>query len=385
MTMDADPQSVEYLSSVLFEANKPITYVGFSRTRQLHVNRAKVILYEFYKANSDRLQGTFIVTGVAKDGSTLIRHAKTENSLAETTKLFETVHTIHIYLVSAKDLRLTTTDIALEDTKHRIDHQNIADYEKLGLIRGPKLVVTSAKNEPRPQQVSSSIDQPAASKPTKLAPKPEKSAGLTSGYVSRKAAAAQNANSKSSKSSASSKPTKPASTYQYQSRKAAKREPAERVVASVPDDDPEEVEELETAPRKKPQTDLNQLFMDDFSDDEPEKEEEDTIMKEDIEPTKAASPEPEPPKPPADVGAMEPSPADEAAAATTNFDEVDEDGYIVARKPAEPKKALARAPPSLARASQAQTALATRRTAPQKPAGKKQKTQLSLMNFFGGK
>lgn len=365
--MDADPKSVEYLSSVLFEAKKPITYVGFSRTRHLHVNRAKVILYEFYKANSERLQGTFIVTGVAKDGSTLIRYAKTENSLAETTKLFETVHTIHIYLVSSKNLRLTTTDIALEDTKHRIDHQNIEEYEKLGLIRGPKLVVTAAKIEQKQQnQVS---NQPPTPTTKKLTPaKTEKSAGLTSGYVSRKASA------KTQNTSTSKPASKPASTYQYQSRKAAKREPAERVVASVPDDDVEDVEDLETAPRKKPLTDLNQLFMDDFSDEEPAK----TTMKEDIEENKPASSEPEivdPPTNNVDHGAKEPSPADdEASVAATNFDEIDEDGYIVARKPQnEPKsKKTPVAPPA-------------KRTVTQKSSGKKQKTQLSLMNFFGGK
>lgn len=380
--MDADPKSVEYLSGVLFEAKKPITYVGLSRTCHLHVNRAKVILYEFYKANSERLQGTFIVTGVAKDGSTLIRYAKTENSLAETTKLFETVHTIHIYLVSSKDLRLTTTDIALEDTKHRIDHQNIEDYEKLGLIRGPKLVVTAAKIEQKPQnQSSTSFKQPAASTtPSKLAPaKTEKSAGLTSGYVSRKASAkTQNSAKSTSKSTSKSTTAKPASTYQYQSRKAAKREPAERVVASVPDDDVEDVEDLETAPRKEPQTDLNQLFMDDFSDEEPAKEEEDITMKENIESDKVASSEPEIVQPSADNvghGDREPSPADDGAAvATTNFDEVDEDGYIVARKPQNEHKSKKTplAPPA-------------KRNVSQKPTGKKQKTQLSLMNFFGGK
>lgn len=370
MTMDADPKSVEYLSSVLFEAKKPITYVGFSRSRHLHVNRAKVILYEFYKANSERLQGTFIVTGVAKDGSTLIRYAKTENSLAETTKLFDAVHTIHIYLVSSKDLRLTTTDIALEDTKHRIDHQNIEDYEKWGLIRGPKLVVTAAKIEQN--QVSSSITQPPAPTTKKLTPaKTEKSAGLTSGYVSRKAANT----SKTTTSKSASKPAKPTSTYQYQSRKAAKREPAERVIASVPDDDVEDVEDLETAPRKKPQTDLNQLFMDDFSDEEPAKE---PTMEEDIEENKAVISDPEivdPPTNNVDHGAKQPSPADnEASVATTNFDEIDEDGYIVARKPQnEPKS------------KKTPVATPAKRTVTQKPSGKKQKTQLSLMNFFGGK
>lgn len=371
--MDADSATISHLSSVLFEQKRPVTFSSFSRDQNIHVNRAKIILHQFYKANTDQLQATFVVTGTAQDGSTLLRHAKTESSLAENVKLFKSVHTIHIYLLHLKGLHLTTTDVALEDTKRSFDLSNMDQYRSLGLIKGPELVAVAPGQAAKPvkSEPQTEIKRESAAASTA---KPEKSAGLSSGYVSRKTAAA-----------ASSKPKSAAATkpqgYQYQSRKAAKRE---RVVQSAVEDHDEEMEEerADEMPRKQPTTDLNQLFLDDFSDDEKAKSEVEDLER-DQEPTEAENREKPTEDSPqdADIGAGsatgEPEvDTPEPQVAATNFDEVDEDGYVVARKQSAPAKPAPKTAAARRAATPPTTSSAKQHT-------KKQKTQQSLMHFFG--
>lgn len=368
--MESDSASVEHLANVLFESKKPITYSSFARDRRIHVNNAKTILHEFYKANIERLQGTFIISGSSADGNTLVKFAKTENSLLEHIKAFKKVNTIHVYLLHLKEISLTTTDIALEDTKHRIALTEIDKYEPLGLIKGPELVIASEKTVPQSAAPKLTEKQPpsTAGKTAKPAVKSEKFSGLTSGYVSRKANAAQPSKAKPAQ-------TKP--TYQYKSRKAEKLQPKERVIQSTPEVDPEEKEEeVDEIPRKTPQTDLNQLFMDDFSDEEPPKQDESgDVAMEEVEKHDSAEPSAEPEQQDVEMSSSAettPAPEPAAEAAATNFDEVDEDGYVVARKNPEPSKPQKQA-----------LKVPTKRSVPQKSSGKKAKTQLSLMNFFG--
>ena len=161
---------------------------------------------------------------------------------------------------------------------------NNDEYYSLGMIRGPGLVVVDAKLVPaKAPNTTVKSDAAPADSTNETSNKPPKSAGLTSGYVSRKANNDNRSSDRSKtdsitnytsrKSEADNKPSKrsltaPTSGYQYKSRKLEKQQPKERVVISNEGEQDHVEEELpEKRENKKNISDLNNLFTDDFSDE----------------------------------------------------------------------------------------------------------------------
>ena len=371
--MDASSDQVEYLSSKLLKHNTPVTYHTLARELKIHQNNAKNVLHEFYAANGDKILASFIITGKSQNG-TLIKLCKDEGSLELDIELFKDIHTIHVYSLQTKESHMGNENIVLEELKYRVDHMNKDEYYNHGMIRGPGLVVVDAKLV-QAKAPNTSVKSDAPADPTNGTPtKAPKSAGLTSGYVSRKA----NNDSRSSdrsktdsitnytsrKSEAGNKPSKrsltaPTSGYQYKSRKLEKQQPKERVVISNEGEQDHIEEDLpEKRQDKKKLSDLNNLFIDDFSDesdkepnnderDEPviinenEPESKEQISKE----TESRAPEVTAKKTPTPIPRTE---------IKTEPDAVDNDGYLTSFKSNNPVKSK----------------------------HDKKKAQSSLMNFF---
>lgn len=375
--MDASADQVEYLSSTLLKRKTPVTYHTLARELKIHQNNAKNVLHEFYTANGDKILASFIITGRNSSGS-LIKLCKDENSMELNMQLFEKIHSIHIYSLQTKESHISNDNIVLEELKYKVDHANSDEYYKLGMIRGPSLVVVdsklvSAKIPPTGTTKSAAAQADTA---TAASTKPLKSAGLTSGYVSRKASNDTRSSDRSKtdsitnytsrKSEATNKPSKrsltaPTSGYQYKSRKLEKQQPRERVVISNEGNDEDHSEEVipEKRENKKNLSDLNNLFIDDFSDEsdqEPNKDEkEEPVIINEEEPT-SKGPEPKEPEPkePEATSKKTPTPAPRTEPIKTEQDNVDEDGYLTSFKANNPLKNK----------------------------HDKKKTQSSLMNFF---
>lgn len=264
----------------------------------IHSDYAKRILYDFYKSNKDKLTASFIITGKDNQGKTFIKLSDNENLLANDMSAYSKINTIHVYCVVVKDSPITSFDISALELKYPIDHENIDQYIKNGLIKGPELskVKNIGKSAPVVIKADSptviKADSPKASTPSSST-KPAKSATLTSGYVSRKTSnnPSPASSTKSTHSTLlshyvsrktavaetknSTKRTKPEPTgYVYQSRKAQKQEPKERVVISNVDDDNDnddddnKNEKYTQPPSKFTTSELENLFIDDFSDDD---------------------------------------------------------------------------------------------------------------------
>ena len=366
MTMDASSEQVEYLSSTLLKHNTPVTYHTLARELKIHQNNAKNVLHKFYAANGDKILASFIITGKNNSGS-LIRLCKDESSLELDMKLFENIHSIHVYSLQTKESHITNENIVLEELKYKVDHTNSEEYYKLGMIRGPGLVVVDSKLVST--KAPTAIAKPAAAQADSTAEKSTKlpkSTGLTSGYVSRKVSNDSRSSDRSKtdsitnytsrKSEATNKLSKrsltaPTSGYQYKSRKLEKQQPRERVVISNEGDDEDHIEEVipEKNENKKNLSNLNNLFIDDFSDEsdqEPNNDdkEEPVIINEE----EPASKEPEA------TSKKTPTPAPRAEPIKSEQDTVDEDGYLTSFKSNNPLKNK----------------------------HDKKKTQSSLMNFF---
>lgn len=371
--MEVSSNQVEYLSSTLLKSRIPVTYHTLSRELKIHQNNAKHVLYEFYSANKEKIQASFIITGKNNQGH-LIKLCNDESDLESSMKQFESIHSIHVYSLQAREAHMSYDNVVLEELKYRVDHAHIEEYFKIGMIKGPDMVVVEARLAPVQTGAATNKLTPASGSATSTSA--PKSAGLSSGYVSRKASKDSRpaersktdtiSNYTSRKTEASSKPAKrsttaPTSGYQYKSRKLEKQQPKERVIISneeAPDNDEDKV--LVEREQKKNTSDLNNLFMDDFSDDsdqdqmEVEKEEPIVIHEKEKEKEK----EPEPPKPaPVDRAPVRSSPVRSSSKpepAKKVTDSVDDDGYLTSFKSNNPVK--------------------------NKP--DKKKTQSSLMNFF---
>lgn len=365
MTMDASSSEVEYLSSTLLKSKTPITYYMLSRSLKIHQNSAKHILHEFYSSNKDKVLASFIISGKSNSGQ-LIKLCKDEKDLEADMKLFEAINTIHVYCLHAKGTQTTNEDVVIEELKYRVDHSKADDYFKTGMIKGPDLEIVDIQ-KPLPVVATKSTPSPA---PSEEKAKP-KSSGLSSGYVSRKAANTANrpakrsstdliSNFASRKSESSNKPSKRSSTdpsptgYQYKSRKLEKQQPKERVVMSNADDQDDNDEVLSTKQEeKKPLSNLNNLFMDDFSDDSDHEQNKDTEEAE--EPIVISEPEKESSTNTKKLVPDEPKQIPQAEPVKAKEDAVDNDGYLTSFKTNNPVK---------------------------NTKSEKKKGQASLMNFF---
>lgn len=374
MTMDASSEQVEYLSSTLLKHNTPVTYHTLARELKIHQNNAKNVLHEFYAANGDKILASFIITGKSESG-TLIKLCKDESSLGLDVKLFEDIHSIHVYSLQTKESHMGNENIVLEELKYKVDHMNNDEYYNLGMIRGPGLVVVDAKLVPaKAPNTTVKSDAAPADSTNETSTKTPKSAGLTSGYVSRKANNDNRSSDRSKtdsitdytsrKSEAANKPSKrsltaPTSGYQYKSRKLEKQQPKERVVISNDGEHDHVEEELpEKRENKKNLSDLNNLFIDDFSDESDkeanndEKEEPVIINENEPESKEPISKETES-KAPEVTSKKTPTPTPRTEI-KTEPDAVDDDGYLTSFKSNNPVKNK----------------------------HDKKKTQSSLMNFF---
>lgn len=282
--MDASSDQVEYLSSTLLKSRTPVTYHTLTRELKIHQNNAKNILHEFYSANRDKILASFIITGKNKN-RTLIRLCKDESNLESDVKLFEDIHGIHVYSLQTKELQMNYESIVVEELKYTVDHAKRDEYFKIGMIKGPNLVVVDLKRALPVQTKAAAVKQSVVSSSSgnDAANKVPKSTGLTSGYVSRKATNDNRSSDRSKtesisnytsrKSGASNKPAKrsvtaPTTGYQYKSRKLEKQQPKERVIISHEENHDNNDDEIhEKREEKKNTSDLNNLFIDDFSDE----------------------------------------------------------------------------------------------------------------------
>ncbi|RCK56189.1 hypothetical protein Cantr_05436 [Candida viswanathii] len=417
MTMTASQNEVEYLASEIVTNLKPVTYHKFSRHLSIPVARAKESLLEYYEKNKDSLTASFIITGNSKSGK-LVKLSK-EGDLESDLKNFDSVNCVHIYSVHQKLSEFTTTDIAREELKYPSSFDNVAEYEKNGIIKGPKIKVlvpgeasttpvaaVAAPKKDKPKQTTEQKkDEPKKAAPT--------TSSLTSSYVSRKKAKNQPAlplkgltlNYVSRKGEPSS-PTKRASTelerpsYSYKSRKTEAKAPKERIIVSHDAGDHEGEEEDDEPVKATSAThtsDLQRMFDNDdfsFSDDNEEtakaqaeelKSEIDVADEDSIEevtPPKEREPVEEP-----SLFIKDDNEEEEAAAAAPEekeekplfIQEKDDDGYIVTRKAKPVTKPPKAKKPALTLSSNE----ASKPLTGSKKDGKKK--QASLLDFFGKK
>lgn len=409
-------EQVEYLSDQL--QSRAVTYKTAARDLSLHVNEAKLLLHQYYEANRDTLTASFLASGT-KLGSRIIKLIKDELLLDQALKeSFDQVDSVHVYCFTLSKFSLSSSEIAIEELAHPVDLSKLEEYYKHGLIKGRELKSgVSVTHRAPPADVKPEKKAPAKAEPqtNKAESKPEKPASkiqyqsrkeqpktpLLSNYVSRKgekqnAAATEKNGNNEKRKAPESKP------YQYKSRKLEKSEPKERVVMSSVDNEGEAQEEEEPekpAPTMKT-TDLNALFVDDmsdFSDDNSQEEKEEPIAvegeKEQEELPKEASPEPvkqtipensvlrslsKTPEESEDPQQPEEKP-EESKPETT----VDEDGYIVTRKPAAANPPKSSKPASSNRSTNlgSTSQNKTNKKPDKKSTGKMKQT--SLMNFFG--
>lgn len=303
MTTDASSNEYDALSKCLIVNREVVTYHTIARSFNLHINQAKSLLYDFYRQNRDTLTASFVISGHSSRGIE-VRLSKDETRLEEDAKDFDKINGIHVYSLCQKDLQVSNVDIAVEESKHPTQYDKVDDIFTRGMIKGLDLVAGEIVLPPaeRKSTASSTISTPNQS-PTK---RKLKSAGLSSGYVSRKAQKSE----PSKENRASTRPktdllsnytsrkgenskqrtteqrsaTEPVSSgYQYRSRKLEKKAPKERVIVS--NDGQEGLEENDneipkqeersssTKNTQKNVSDLNNLFNDEFSDESDHQEE----------------------------------------------------------------------------------------------------------------
>lgn len=280
MTMEASSNEVEFLAGQTIQAKQPVTYRVLARELELHVDHAKRVLFEFYKANRDKLTASFIITGTNESGI-LIKLSASEEDVASDSKAFTTVNTVHIYCVHLKQ-KVSEEEISAIELKYSVDLTKVDEFVKRGLIEGPKLTI-AALAPPIRKPTQSKATPPSVKKETDKLPETKTpKSSLSSGYVSRKATVTPTSKKQGGLLSmyTSRKGEKPVytsrkneekkkepSVYQYQSRKAEKDEPKERVVISSIDD---EVDEKERKAKESQMKELENLFVDDFTDDDEE-------------------------------------------------------------------------------------------------------------------
>lgn len=405
MTRSSSADEIEYLATEIITNSKPVSYHKFSRQLNIHVSKAKATLLEYYQKNKNDLTAAFIVTG-RNDNGKLIKLSN-EDDLESDLKKFTTVHCVHVYSVHKKLIQFSNNELALEELKHPSSLNKISEYEKNGIIIGPKI------EKVIPVNIPSSPVKPEPSHKNKPTEEKKSSSSLLSSYVSRKQEKKQQATRSGTLSNYVSRKTEPTipskrsntepatkPTYQYKSRKLEAKAPKERVIIAENNDNEDEEDDDDDKPIKASRatntSDLQRMFDGDdftFSDDDesPEKEVRETEEpkdedKKDILPespkeeqqSKEVNPENEPglfvneeEEEEEEQKEQEETPAGEQEEFIT---EKDEEGYLITRKvkpitkQAKPKKQVA--PPKVTKPSTG------------KKTGMKQS---SLMSFFGKK
>ena len=233
MTMSSSADEIEYLATEIITNSKPVSYHKFSRQLNIHVSKAKATLLEYYQNRND-LTATFIVTG-SNDNGKLIKLSN-EDDLESDLKKFTTVHCVHVYSVHKKLIQFSNNELALEELKHPSSLNKISEYEKNGIIIGPKL-------KSHPCKYPSSPVKPEPSHKNKPTEEKKSSSSLLSSYVSRKQEKKQQDTRSGTLSNYVSRKTEPTipskrsntepatkPTYQYKSRKLEAKAPKERVI-----------------------------------------------------------------------------------------------------------------------------------------------------------
>lgn len=411
--MDIAKEHVEYISTQL--ESKVVTYHTAARDLGIHVSKSKTVLLEYYQANKTRVSASFIATGT-RQGNLLVRVFESEADLTEKCRLaFDVVLTVHVYCLLLAKNSFSHSEIAMEERKHAIDFSKLADYHSLGLIKGPELERTKAKqaiatatSTPTRTPIKSSTAEPKkADTPTKSEKTAEKpkfvyqsrkqqpKTSMLSNYVSRKAEKKTTTTTDSSVGEKRPAPEKP--LYEYKSRKLESLQPKERVVVSNidPEDDIAE-EAVEAAPAPKlnvTESELQNMFLDDFTDDDEKKndaqdmEVDEPIVVEHVEKDQGDEDE-QSKETQAETQQTALIPKDDiwksmtsnAAAATPETEKqaspapettVDDDGYFTLYKKSDPKPEPMKRKP-------------TQQPKPAKPAkkGDGKKKQASVMSFF---
>ncbi|CAK9438484.1 uncharacterized protein LODBEIA_P27080 [Lodderomyces beijingensis] len=421
--MEAPAEEIEYLANEVITNSKSISYRAFSRSLSIPLVRAKTTLYEFYRKNKDTLSASFVICGVDQNGTKCVKYCQDEYMIDHSMRQFSEISTVHVYGVQKKDLMFTLNDIALEELKIRSHLSKIAEYEKNGIIIGPKISEAAVHDIPvsspiktsTPVSRSSGRDKTQDSKTS-----PKRNAGLSSSYVSRKqqnqpaakkgggglSYTSRKTESVTPLKRSNTEPAKPAGSYQYKSRKAEKTQPKERIIVGSHNDAmdvAEGDEDLQADTRPPPTSNLDEMFDDDddgefeFSDDtkdeggndndsdNEEKQEsgaESHSAKEEEEEVKGEEQEQEQEDEQEEAQLFVEDPDEKEAggeqAEEEVVEEVDDEGYTVTKRKPRPVTR-----PNAAKRK------AVNKVAPAKVANKsndgKKKTQSSLMSFFGKK
>lgn len=301
--MEPAPAETEFLSRALLKEERPVSYRALSRHLNIHVDRAKSLLADFYRAHRDAVCATFVVIGLAQlDNATLIKCCGGEPELDSTVSThFSTVLTIIVYGLSPKRNADVASPAEVFAVLEQLISNNVQDrhkYYKCGMIQ-PKVDVTEGQETVTKTVPVRDAKKPAApvshAKPASAA-KPVIDAGLTSGYVSRKQKAAEQKSTLnfSAKPSNTKRPAAAESgtKHQYKSRKLQALAPQERVVVSV-EGKTSEPDILDNAPRldakksRQQAAELEKLFEEEFSalDQEEMAEKAEPIVVEDKVPT----------------------------------------------------------------------------------------------------
>lgn len=413
MTMAASQNEAEYLATEILTNSKPVTYHKFSRQLNIPISRAKTTLLEYYEKNKESLTATFIITGSTQTGK-LIKLSD-EEDLDSDIKKFDTVNCIHIYCVFKKLSQFTSTEIAREELKFPSTFDNVSDYEKNGMIKGPKLEAIIQESSTTFAVSKSSSPLALKKSAPKTEPKKESSisSDLTSSYVSRKQNNNQNklplkgmTSGYVSRKKESTLPAKRAQTEPlkpsmvYKSRKLEAKSPKERIIVSNDDDgiDNEDDEPVK-ASKATNTSDLQRMFDDDdftFSDDNEEtpKEQTEELKSEiggdsivEVDPPKEVNLVKEQTEEPnlfvpeevEENETQEPAANVQEEEAQLFVQEEDDDGYIVTRK----AKPVTKPPKANKPVHNTAPSKINKPVTGAKKDGKKR--QASLMDFFGKK
>lgn len=404
MTMDESVKEIQHISTKIHKDNEIVCYSQISEDLGVSYRRAQALLYNFYKANKQQLNASFVIIGI-KQGQRTIKFVELEPLVDSELNKFDSIISVTVYAISLNTFTYTTQDLVISQLKRPVDLNKLDYYEKLGMIKGPELKrdANLSTNKPSPSTIST---LPTTSKPEskheskhESKPEPTKKTSLSSHYVSRKQ---QKPSQKPQETRGPKRTVVDSPKYEYKSRKLEnKRDKV--VMENTPkqeegEDDFDDDMDLD-APKtpKDYKTKLNAMFEGDSDGDEQEKNQEERkepIITEDHdqmevdEPEQEPEPEPEQEQEPvSETQQPEGQGVSEEEEKQTNEPEYDEDGYLITRAP---KSKTAKPKPSKSSAATESKSNSTpkpKTTTTTKGSDKTKsgKKQTSLMNFFGKK
>ncbi|CCG22559.1 Pol32 protein [Candida orthopsilosis Co 90-125] len=410
MTMEAPITEVEYLASEVILNSNPVSYHKFSRQLSIPISQAKKTLYEYYTKNKEQVSASFVIIGVNKDGIKAISYSENEEKLKHEVEKFKSITTIHVFCVMKKDLNVTKNEIALEELKIKSQLSKVQEYEKNGIIIGPRINTESIKNEPESTSTQPTTSSSIRKSEDKKKPQETKSSGLSSSYVSRKQQSQQTKPSYTSrkqesttaKNRASTEPATP--SYQYRSRKLEQKQPKERIIMGnlhkdQDDDNADDDLESKREQAPPPTTDLEKIFDEDdtfqFSDEDDAVANDKDIVESKLTDSREAAIESQEEEQSKQEDEVEAEPAndqheehlfveeekdeDVEGDDMVTVKEVDEDGYTVTKR--KPKSVIK----PVSKPTVAKRATPTTSKVKKPNTDGKKKTQTSLMSFFGKK